>query len=112
MNLILIAMKSKNLRNKIFYVSSRFNTNRQVTHSLLDPMEEMEEVSQPSGSDESFLRMRSKKWSRALRSKCTELVFHPDGNFLFFWLMVLSLTVEYNLWIQILRQAFPSVQVR
>jgi hypothetical protein len=39
-------------------------------------------------------------------------VVNPDENFHFYWLMVLTLCVLYNLWTLIVRQSFPELQVR
>lgn len=38
-------------------------------------------------------------------------VVNPDENFYFYWLMVLTLCVLYNLWTLIVRQSFPELQV-
>lgn len=38
-------------------------------------------------------------------------VVNPDENFYFYWLMVLTMCVLYNLWTLIVRQSFPELQV-
>lgn len=39
-------------------------------------------------------------------------VVNPDENFYFYWLMVLTICVLYNLWTLIVRQSFPELQVK
>lgn len=38
------------------------------------------------------------------------LVVNPDENFYFYWLMLVTLCVLYNLWTLIVRQSFPELQ--
>lgn len=38
-------------------------------------------------------------------------VVNPDGNFYFYWLMILTFCVLYNLWTLIVRESFPELQV-
>lgn len=38
-------------------------------------------------------------------------VVNPDENFYFYWLMMLTICVLYNLWTLIVRQSFPELQV-
>lgn len=38
-------------------------------------------------------------------------VVNPDENFYFYWLLVLTVCVLYNLWTLIVRQSFPELQV-
>lgn len=38
-------------------------------------------------------------------------VVNPDENFHFYWLLVLTTCVLYNLWTLIVRQSFPELQV-
>ena len=71
----------------------------------------METLDEGQLSSDSLHTTGTTSCTSLLRSKVLLTVFHPDGNFMFFWLMVLSITVEYNLWILILRQAFPTIQV-
>lgn len=71
----------------------------------------MEVMDESQSEVNTFVDVGGRNCGRMLRSKCYLAVFHPDGHFMFYWLLVLSLTVEYNLWILILRQAFPTVQV-
>ncbi|XP_076366629.1 cyclic nucleotide-gated channel alpha-3-like isoform X1 [Tachypleus tridentatus] len=39
----------------------------------------------------------------------TSFVFHPDSNITFYWTGLVSVTVVYNIWIVILRLAFPEL---
>lgn len=43
--------------------------------------------------------------------KSTYTVVNPDGNIYYYWLMLLSICVLYNLWTIILRQTFPELEV-
>lgn len=38
-------------------------------------------------------------------------VVNPDENFYFYWLMVVTVCILYNLWALIVRQSFPELQV-
>lgn len=48
-------------------------------------------------------------WKEKLKSMTG--VVSPDGRFIFWWLLVVSVAVEYNLWTLILRQSFTAIQV-
>lgn len=48
--------------------------------------------------------------ARRRRRRQRRFVVNPDENFAFYWLMVTSLAVLYNLWTCIARQAFPEIQ--
>lgn len=48
---------------------------------------------------------------RRRRFKTPKTVVNPDENFYFYWLMVLTICVLYNLWTLIVRQSFPELQV-
>jgi hypothetical protein len=43
--------------------------------------------------------------------KIPKSVVNPDENFYFYWLMVLTICILYNLWTLIVRQSFPELQV-
>ncbi|CAF5115964.1 unnamed protein product [Rotaria magnacalcarata] len=47
--------------------------------------------------------------SRILR-RCNYFVVSTDESFLFYWLILLSICVLYNLWFSIARQAFDPLQ--
>lgn len=49
---------------------------------------------------------RRRRYNQKRRS-----VVNPDENFYFYWLMVLTFCVLYNLWTLIVRQSFPELQV-
>lgn len=67
----------------------------------------MEETGSESASgdhDKSLKRRR--RYNQKRRS-----VVNPDENFYFYWLMVLTVCILYNLWTLIVRQSFPELQV-
>ncbi|XP_071944936.1 cyclic nucleotide-gated channel rod photoreceptor subunit alpha-like [Antedon mediterranea] len=37
-------------------------------------------------------------------------IAHPDGNFSFYWLFIVTIAVLYNLWMMIAREAWPEIQ--
>ena len=45
----------------------------------------------------------------ALEKHTLRFIINPDENFMFFWLGVLTLSVMYNLWTCIAREAFPQI---
>lgn len=58
------------------------------------------------GPDPDKIVRRRKRYAKPPRS-----VVNPDENFYFYWLMVLTICVLYNLWALIVRQSFPELQV-
>ncbi|CAL8081661.1 unnamed protein product [Orchesella dallaii] len=50
------------------------------------------------------------KITRKKKRSLPRTVVNPDGNFYFYWLMVLTFCVLYNLWTLIVRQSFPELQ--
>lgn len=47
---------------------------------------------------------------RRRRLKIPKTVVNPDENFYFYWLMVVTIGILYNLWTLIVRQSFPELQ--
>ncbi|XP_053694534.1 uncharacterized protein LOC128742259 [Sabethes cyaneus] len=47
---------------------------------------------------------------RRRRLKIPKSVVNPDENFYFYWLMVVTIGILYNLWTLIVRQSFPELQ--
>ncbi|XP_058823653.1 uncharacterized protein LOC131684641 isoform X4 [Topomyia yanbarensis] len=47
---------------------------------------------------------------RRRRLKIPKSVVNPDENFYFYWLMVLTISILYNMWTLIVRQSFPELQ--
>lgn len=84
----------------------RFST-RQIPESqeTLDAGEGEEEGTGPSDSKSHRGHRRPRKIQKAPSS-----VVNPDENFYYYWLMVLSLCVLYNLWTLIVRQSMPELQ--
>lgn len=48
---------------------------------------------------------------RRRHRKQPRTVVNPDENFYFYWLLVLTVCVLYNMWTLIVRQSFPELQV-
>lgn len=67
----------------------------------------MEETGSESASgDHDKTLKRRRRYNQKRKS-----VVNPDENFYFYWLMVLTVCVLYNLWTLIVRQSFPELQV-
>lgn len=67
----------------------------------------MEETGSESASgDHDKISKRRRRYNQKRRS-----VVNPDENFYFYWLMVLTVCILYNLWTLIVRQSFPELQV-
>ncbi|KAJ8958005.1 hypothetical protein NQ318_002007 [Aromia moschata] len=47
---------------------------------------------------------------RRRQRKQPKTVVNPDSNFYFYWLLVLTICILYNLWTLIVRQSFPELQ--
>ena len=43
------------------------------------------------------------------RPRCSRFVIHPDENFMFYWMGLVTLTLLYNLWTCIAREGFPDI---
>ncbi|KAL7034469.1 hypothetical protein ACKWTF_007979 [Chironomus riparius] len=74
------------------------------TRQIQEPQETVEDTGS-EGPDIEKLTRRRKRFMKPPRS-----VVNPDENFYFYWLMVLTLCVLYNLWTLIVRQSFPELQ--
>ncbi|KAJ8972468.1 hypothetical protein NQ317_016601 [Molorchus minor] len=48
---------------------------------------------------------------RRRQRKQPKTVVNPDSNFYFYWLLVLTICILYNLWTLIVRQSFPELQI-
>lgn len=69
--------------------------------------ETMEETGSESASgDHEKTSKRRRRYNQKRRS-----VVNPDENFYFYWLMMLTGCILYNLWTLIVRQSFPELQV-
>lgn len=67
----------------------------------------MEETGSESASgDHEKTSKRRRRYNQKRRS-----VVNPDENFYFYWLMMLTGCILYNLWTLIVRQSFPELQV-
>ncbi len=66
----------------------------------------MEETGSESASGDHEKTMKRRRYNRKRIS-----VVNPDENFYFYWLMVLTFCILYNLWTLIVRQSFPELQV-
>ncbi|XP_063930154.1 uncharacterized protein Cngl isoform X3 [Zophobas morio] len=58
----------------------------------------------PGGDNQSAPRRRRRQ------RKQPRTVVNPDENFYFYWLLVLTVCVLYNMWTLIVRQSFPELQ--
>jgi len=63
------------------------------------------------GEDEVGPNGHTKTHRKRRRRSLPKTVVNPDGNFFFYWLMLLTFCVLYNLWTLIVRQSFPELQV-
>lgn len=65
-----------------------------------------------SAEDEIYEEEREKHTQEAKdrRKRERKFVIHPDENFMFFWLGILTVAVLYNLWTSIAREAFKEIQ--
>ncbi|XP_053950080.1 uncharacterized protein LOC128858115 [Anastrepha ludens] len=79
----------------------RFST-RQIPEAQ-ETVEDTGSESASGGTDKSVKRRR-----RFLHKRRS--VVNPDENFYFYWLMILTVSVLYNLWALIVRQSFPELQ--
>lgn len=74
---------------------------------FLSRQETMEETGSESASgDHEKTSKRRRRYNQKRRT-----VVNPDENFYFYWLMVLTVCILYNLWTLIVRQSFPELQV-
>lgn len=73
---------------------------------------ETQETVEDTGSEGASGEVGDKSLKRRRRYNQKRVsVVNPDENFHFYWLMVLTLCVLYNLWTLIVRQSFPELQV-
>ncbi|KAG5681433.1 hypothetical protein PVAND_010869 [Polypedilum vanderplanki] len=93
-----IAPKKPTLKREDSFLK-RFST-RQIPET-----QETVEDTGSEGPDTDRNTRRKKRYIKPPRS-----VVNPDENFYFYWLMVLTLCVLYNLWTLIVRQSFPELQ--
>uniref|UniRef100_A0A336M8E0 CSON013459 protein n=1 Tax=Culicoides sonorensis TaxID=179676 RepID=A0A336M8E0_CULSO len=70
---------------------------------------ETQETIEDTGS-EGAINDHEKNSRRRRRLKAPKTVVNPDENFYFYWLMLLTICVLYNLWVLIVRQSFPELQ--
>ncbi|XP_055295975.1 uncharacterized protein LOC129565282 isoform X3 [Sitodiplosis mosellana] len=76
------------------------------TRQIPETQETMEETGSESASgDHDKSSKRRRRYNQKRRS-----VVNPDENFYFYWLMVSTVCILYNLWTLIVRQSFPELQ--
>ncbi|KAM7348990.1 cyclic nucleotide-gated ion channel-like isoform 4-T10 [Cochliomyia hominivorax] len=76
------------------------------TRQIPEAQETVEDTGSESASgDVDKTIKRRRRYLQKRRS-----VVNPDENFYFYWLMVLTICVLYNLWTLIVRQSFPELQ--
>ncbi|KAL7745672.1 hypothetical protein ACLKA6_009879 [Drosophila palustris] len=77
------------------------------TRQIPETQETVEDTGSESASgDVDKTVKRRRRYLQKRRS-----VVNPDENFYFYWLMMLTICVLYNLWTLIVRQSFPELQV-
>lgn len=75
------------------------------TRQIPETQETVEDTGSEGGTTERTTTRR-----RRARRKQPRSVVNPDENFYFYWLLILTLSVLYNLWTLIVRQSFPEFQ--
>lgn len=85
---------------------SKENRESKQIHIFQETMEETGSES-ASGDHEKTLKRSRRRYNQKRRT-----VVNPDENFHFYWLMMLTVCVLYNLWTLIVRQSFPELQVK
>ncbi|XP_055840481.1 uncharacterized protein LOC129908169 isoform X3 [Episyrphus balteatus] len=76
------------------------------TRQIPETQETVEDTGSESASGD--INKKAKRRRRYLQKRRS--VVNPDENFYFYWLMVLTVSVLYNLWTLIVRQSFPELQ--
>lgn len=74
----------------------------------VDTGDDGDDGSSSQGEPETLRKMR--RWKRRHRKKRPTTVVNPDENFYYYWLLLVSICVLYNLWTLIVRQSFPELQ--
>ncbi|KAJ6636571.1 Cyclic nucleotide-gated cation channel alpha-3 [Pseudolycoriella hygida] len=75
------------------------------TRQISETQEAMEETGSESASGDHDKTVKRRRYNRKRLS-----VVNPDENFYFYWLMMLTSCILYNLWTLIVRQSFPELQ--
>lgn len=71
---------------------------------------EAQEIVEDTGSEGAPGDSKAPRRRRRFR-KQPRTVVNPDENFYFYWLLILTICVLYNMWTLIVRQSFPELQV-
>ncbi|XP_023310870.1 uncharacterized protein LOC108917159 [Anoplophora glabripennis] len=74
------------------------------TRQIPETQETVEDTGSEGGDNQSAPRRRRRQ------RKQPKTVVNPDSNFYFYWLLVLTICILYNLWTLIVRQSFPELQ--
>lgn len=61
-----------------------------------------------SGGVKNFVKIHRQKRKKLQKPPVT--VVNPDGDFFYYWMMLVTICVMYNLWTLIVRQSFPELQ--
>lgn len=77
------------------------------TRQIPETQETVEDTGSEGNADDSKTNLRRRR--RIKRKPLT--VVNPDENFYFYWLMVVTICLLYNMWTLIVRQSFPEFQV-
>lgn len=76
------------------------------TRQIPEAQETVEDTGSEGNAGDSHTPRRRRRQRKQPRT-----VVNPDENFYFYWLLVLTICVLYNLWTLIVRQSFPEFQV-
>ncbi|KAJ8921265.1 hypothetical protein NQ315_013737 [Exocentrus adspersus] len=107
-NLILHLMISKSTsetRRLFFYnafLPVKYRKLKKLSRTLA--AKETLKATYPAGDNQSAPRRRRRQ------RKQPKTVVNPDSNFYFYWLLVITICVLYNLWTLIVRESFPELQ--
>lgn len=72
---------------------------------------ETQETVEDTGSEGCSGDPHSSTRRRRRFRKQPKTVVNPDENFYFYWLLIITVCILYNLWTLIVRQSFPELQV-
>ncbi|XP_050067929.1 uncharacterized protein LOC126556617 isoform X6 [Anopheles maculipalpis] len=75
------------------------------TRQIPEAQETVEDTGSEGATDAEKTVRRRRRFAKIPRT-----VVNPDENFYFYWLMIVTISILYNLWTLIVRQSFPELQ--
>ncbi|XP_049280750.1 uncharacterized protein LOC125762567 isoform X4 [Anopheles funestus] len=75
------------------------------TRQIPEAQETVEDTGSEGATDAEKTVRRRRRFAKIPRT-----VVNPDENFYFYWLMLVTISILYNLWTLIVRQSFPELQ--